>query len=228
MNRILLIDDDVELGQPLGVYCQRFDLTLEHSVRPSEGLARLQDEAFDAVILDVMMPEMDGLEVCRLLRKFSDIPVLMLTARGDVMDRIIGLEVGADDYLPKPFEPRELIARLQAILRRQRGGPSDTESTSDVLAFAGLRIDVQRRLVWVQETLVECTESEFALLHLLAQEPGRVFSRDEILAQLRGYETELLTRAVDITVSRLRKKLLPLDAIRTARNVGYSLILMPK
>lgn len=120
MHRILLIDDDEQLGPPLTVYFQRFELELIHALRPSDGLARLAAGGFDAAILDVMLPEMDGFELCRTIRKQGDLPVVMLTARGEVMDRVVGLELGADDYLPKPFEPRELVARLQTVLRRRR------------------------------------------------------------------------------------------------------------
>jgi two-component system, OmpR family, response regulator len=120
MQRILLIDDDEHLAGPLATYFARFDLTLDSATRPAEGLAKLQAMAYDAAILDVMLPEMDGFALCREIRKTSDIPIVMLTARGDVMDRVVGLELGADDYLPKPFEPRELVARVQTILRRHR------------------------------------------------------------------------------------------------------------
>jgi two-component system OmpR family response regulator len=121
MPRILLIDDDAQLGPPLAAYFQRFDLSLEQALRPSAGLARLAQGGFDAAILDVMLPEMDGFELCRTIRRTSDIPLIMLTARGEVMDRVVGLELGADDYVPKPFEPRELVARVQTVLRRRTG-----------------------------------------------------------------------------------------------------------
>ena len=124
MHRILLIDDDAQLGAPLATYFQRFELELVHALRPSDGLAQLTAGGFDAAILDVMLPEMDGFELCRTIRKQGDLPIVMLTARGEVMDRVVGLELGADDYLPKPFEPRELVARLQTVLRRRRAqGP---------------------------------------------------------------------------------------------------------
>src|SRR5690349_15221997 len=120
MRRILLIDDDERLGPPLAAYFRRVDFELDAAARPSEGLARLRSQHYDAAILDVMLPEMDGFALCREIRRESDIPIVMLTARGEVMDRVVGLEIGADDYLPKPFEPRELVARVQTILRRQR------------------------------------------------------------------------------------------------------------
>jgi OmpR family response regulator RpaB len=219
MPRILLIDDDEHLAAPLAAYFARFDFVLDSALRPGEGLARLRAGAYDAAILDVMLPEMDGFALCREIRKESDIPVIMLTARGDVMDRVVGLELGADDYLPKPFEPRELVARVQTILRRQRAVPAAGQRRE----FQGLVIDLQTREVQRLGDKVELTGTEFELLALLAADPGKVFSRDDILNRLRGHEAELYTRAVDIVVSRLRKKLEPLDCIKTLRNAGYAL-----
>jgi OmpR family response regulator RpaB len=219
MHRILLIDDDELLGPPLAAYLQRFDMQLDSATRPSLGLARLRAEPYDAAILDVMLPEMDGFELCRAIRKESSLPIIMLTARGEVMDRIVGLELGADDYLPKPFEPRELAVRLQAILRRARSAFAEDPQ---VLAFDGLRIDLARRQVRRLDQPVELTGTEFELLVLLAREPQKVFDRDQILNRLRGHEAELHTRAVDILVSRLRRKLEPLDCIKTLRNAGYA------
>jgi two-component system, OmpR family, response regulator len=228
MHRILLIDDDTQLGAPLAAYFQRFELSLTHALRPSDGLQQLRSGNFDAAILDVMLPEMDGFALCRTIRKESDIPIIMLTARGDVMDRVVGLEIGADDYLPKPFEPRELVARLQTVLRRRTSPPAQTKGSvidQGELRFDGLTLDLARRSVTRQGEAVELTSTEFDLLHLLAREAGKVYSRDDILNHLRGHEAELYTRAVDIVVSRLRKKLEPLDCIKTLRNAGYSLAL---
>ena len=226
MHRILLIDDDEHLAAPLAIYLRRFDLELSSALRHSDALARLRSERFDAAILDVMLPEMDGFELCRTIRRDSDIPIIMLTARGDVMDRVVGLEIGADDYLPKPFEPRELAARLQTILRRQRstatGSVAGAGTSPQRLVFDGLEIDLERRQVQRQGDLVELTGTEFELLSLLAREPQKVFTRDEILNRLRGHDAELYTRAVDIVVSRLRKKLEPLECIKTLRNAGYA------
>lgn len=224
MAKILLIDDDEQLGPPLAAYFQRFDLSLTLAHRPSIGLAKLREGHFDAAILDVMLPEMDGFELCRTIRKSADatrdIPIIMLTARGDVMDRVVGLELGADDYLSKPFEPRELVARLQTVLRRRRA-PAENQR----LVFDGLQIDLDTHAVLRRGELVELTGTEFELLCVLAKEPGKVFNRDDILNRLRGHEADLFTRAVDIVVSRLRKKLEPLDCIKTLRNAGYSLAL---
>ncbi|MES2584022.1 MAG: response regulator transcription factor [Pseudomonadota bacterium] len=228
--RILLIDDDEQLGEPLAAYVARFEMQLSHATRPSAGLALLRQGGFDAAILDVMLPEMDGFALCRTIRKESDIPLIMLTARGDVMDRVVGLELGADDYLPKPFEPRELVARLQTVLRRrqpQNSSPAPLAQASQDgrLHFEGLTVDATTRGVLCLGQPLELTSTEFDLLHLLAREPGKVFHRDDILNQLRGRDAELYTRAVDIVVSRLRKKLEPLDAIKTLRNAGYALAL---
>jgi OmpR family response regulator RpaB len=225
MTRILLIDDDADLGGPLAAYFARFGLELEQATRPSAGLARLEQGGFDAALLDVMLPEMDGFELCRAIRKRSDIPILMLTARGEVMDRIVGLELGADDYLPKPFEPRELVVRVQTVLRRKPAMPAP--EAARLLRFDGLEIDLATRGVRRAGEAVELTSTEFDLLALLAQGRGKVFSRDDILSHLRGHDADLYTRAVDLLVSRLRKKLEPLDAIKTLRNAGYALALAP-
>jgi len=226
MPRILLIDDDAQLGPPLAAYFARFDMALECALKPSEGLARLRLGGVDAAILDVMLPEMDGFALCRAIRKESDIPIIMLTARGDVMDRVVGLELGADDYVPKPFEPRELVARVQTVLRRRVPTAAKPLATdANTLVFDGLVVNGTTRTVQRQGEAVDLTSTEFDFLYLLAREPGKVFSRDDILNHLRGHEVELYTRAVDIVVSRLRKKLEPLDCIKTLRNAGYALAL---
>ncbi len=221
MHRILLIDDDELLAPPLAAYLQRFDLQLDSATRPSEGLVKLRSGSYDAAILDVMLPEMDGFELCRSIRKEGSLPIIMLTARGEVMDRIVGLELGADDYLPKPFEPRELAVRLQTILRRARARAAPA-AAAQALSFDGLHIDLARRPVQRLGAAVELTGTEFELLVMLAREPQKVFDRDQILNRLRGHEAELHTRAVDILISRLRRKLEPLDCIKTLRNAGYA------
>ena len=234
MPRILLIDDDEHLAPPLATYLKRFDFELARAGRPSEGLARLRAERFDAAILDVMLPEMDGFELLREIRRggaeMAGLPVIMLTARGELADRVVGLELGADDYLPKPFEPRELAARLHTVLRRSRApAPAAPAAVGlDHLRFVGLAIDLARREVQRQGEPIELTGTEFELLTLLAREPRRVFSRDEILNRLRGHEADMATRAVDILVSRLRRKLEPLDCIKTLRNAGYAFAAAPE
>ena len=219
MPRLLLIDDDEALGPPLRAYLARSGFELVHATRPSAGLALLRQGGFDAAILDVMLPEMDGFELCRTIRKESNLPIVMLTARGDVMDRVVGLELGADDYLPKPFEPRELLARLQTVLRRVAPAAA---APGRVWRFDGIEIDLDRRSVRRQGEAIDLTGTEFELLVLLAGTPAKVFSRDDILERLRGHAAEdIHTRAVDILVSRLRRKLEPLNCIKTLRNAGY-------
>ena len=220
MPRLLLIDDDEALGPPLRAYLARSGFELVHATRPSAGLALLRQGGFDAAILDVMLPEMDGFELCRTIRKESNLPIVMLTARGDVMDRVVGLELGADDYLPKPFEPRELLARLQTVLRRVAPAAA---APGRVWRFDGIEIDLDRRSVRRQGEAIDLTGTEFELLVLLAGTPAKVFSRDDILERLRGHAAEdIHTRAVDILVSRLRSKLEPLNCIKTLRNAGYT------
>ncbi len=177
---------------------------------------------FDVAILDVMLPEMDGFELCRTIRKESNVPIVMLTARGDVMDRVVGLELGADDYLPKPFEPRELLARIQTILRRS--APAAHGNGARQLRFdGGLAIDLDRRKVQRGAKAIELTSTEFELLVMLARAARQgVQPRRHPRAPARPVGRRLHTRAVDILVSRLRRKLEPLDCIKTLRNAGYT------
>nr|CAA6814985.1 MAG: Phosphate regulon transcriptional regulatory protein PhoB (SphR) [uncultured Thiotrichaceae bacterium] len=224
MHTILLIDDDEQLAEPLQEFFARYDLNLLSEVHPEKGLHRLQGGDVDLTILDVMLPDMDGFEVCRQIRrddKLKNMPVLMLTARGDVMDRVIGLELGADDYLAKPFEPRELVARIHNILRRSQPQSNQPETDPQQLNFEYLCIDQQRRKVTLEGNDLELTNSEYELLLMFANEPDTAFSRDDILNALRGINAELYTRSVDILVSRLRQKLKPLNCIQTVWGSGY-------
>lgn len=217
MYRILLIDDDQRLADLLGQYFEQFDFRLENATLPSQGMKQLESQHYDLVILDIMLPEMDGFEVCKQIRKLSDIPILMLTARGEVMDRIVGLELGADDYLPKPFEPRELVVRMQSILKRVRQG----DVNQRYLEFPPLLIDTSRREVMIDQQGINLSSMEYELLELLVHSSGKTLSRDDILNQLKGIDASLYTRSVDILVSRLRQKLRPLDPIKTVRGRGY-------
>jgi OmpR family response regulator RpaB len=220
MHRILLIDDDERLGGLLSRYFERHDLELESALQPSTGLQKLAQGGYDLVILDVMLPEMDGFEVCKAIRKESEIPIIMLTARGEVMDRVVGLELGADDYLPKPFEPRELVARIQSILKRAlHHGLSQAP-----IHIGDLVINTELKETTLAGEHLDLSTMEYKLLELLARHPGKTFSRDEILNQLRGIEADLYTRSVDILVSRLRQKLKPLECIKTIRGSGYCLV----
>ncbi|MCU7906797.1 MAG: response regulator transcription factor [Candidatus Thiodiazotropha sp. (ex Epidulcina cf. delphinae)] len=220
MPRILLIDDDQALAAPLKEYFDRYDLALESAILPSQGLERIRLSPPDLVILDIMLPEMDGFEVCRTIRKNSELPILMLTARGEVMDRVVGLELGADDYLAKPFEPRELVARVQNILKR-----SSMQTPQEQRITVGeLQLDLVQQHASVGDRTLNLTTLEYRLLLLMAGHPGRPFSRDEILSDIKGIEADLYTRSVDILVSRLRHKLKPLDYIKTVWGTGYRLI----
>ena len=186
------------------------------------GLERLRQGGFDAAILDVMLPEMDGFELCRTIRRDSDIPIIMLTARGEVMDRVVGLELGADDYLPKPFEPRELLARIRAVLRRQQPG---AEPERKLLRFGSLEIDRDARLVSVGGAPAELTSYQFDLLVTLAERAGRVLTREQIMEAVRGRELEAFDRSIDVHMGRIRAAI-EADVknpkrILTVRGVGY-------
>lgn len=219
MSHILLVDDDRKLGEVLGEYFAQHNLHLSHCLHPKEAIETFEARNVDLIILDVMMPDLDGFEVCRRIRKISQIPIMMLTARGEAMDRVVGLELGADDYLSKPFEPRELVIRIQNILKR-----SQINEPLNQLQFKDLLIDQHMRQVTVCGHDLKLTNTEYQLLILLAAAPRKNFSRDEILNELKGIEVELFSRSVDITISRLRKKIIPLDYIKTVWGAGYSFV----
>lgn len=201
-NQVLIIDDDPKLNQLLTKFLSGFGYKVHTAEAPSEGFKKLRRHQPDMVILDVMLPEMNGFEVCKTIRQDSNVPVIMLTARGEPTDRIVGLELGADDYLPKPFEPRELVARIQAVMRRLK--PSGVAGRR---VFGRLSIDPSKRVAMIDEAPIELTTNEFTALWLLARHPGEVLDRDRILQELRGIDSEAFNRSVDITMSRLRHKL---------------------
>ena len=200
-ERILMIEDDESLSDMGGEYLGAVGVKVTARPEAGEGLELLRRERFDALILDVMLPDLDGFEVCRRVRAESDIPILMLTARGDETDRIVGLELGADDYLPKPFNPRELLARLRAILRR-RGAPRARRSAS--LRFGRLEIDRDARVARVDGEVRPLTSYQFDLLCALAENAGRVMSRDGLMNRVRGEALEAFDRSIDVHVSRIR------------------------
>lgn len=220
MVSILIIDDDDRLAAPLKEYFERFNLDLTSATHPKNGFELLKENNYDLVILDVMLPDQNGFEVCKIIRKQSNIPIVMLTARGEVMDRVVGLELGADDYLAKPFEPRELVARIQNILKRS-DSPTKENST---IQYKNLTIDQSRQEVTVDNQKVNLTSNEYQLLTLLARAPGEKFSRDDVLNKLKGIDVELFSRAVDIQISRLRQKLKPTDYIKTVWGAGYQFV----
>jgi DNA-binding response OmpR family regulator len=202
MTTILIIDDDEKLNQLLKGFLSDFGFTALTATHPEKGLKKLKQKSPDLVILDVMLPGMDGFEVCKIIRQQSAVPIIMLTARGELMDKVVGLELGADDYLPKPFEPRELVARIHSVLRRSKQ-IDDTRPQ----VFGRLEIDSSKQIVRLDSQDVELTTNEFAALALLAGKPGKVFDRDQILQELRGIDCDAFNRSVDITMSRLRQKL---------------------
>jgi two-component system phosphate regulon response regulator OmpR len=197
-HRILLIEDDPRLAGMLVEYLGKAGFHVVRAETGARGLALHASETVDAIVLDLMLPDMDGLDICRKVRDRSDTPILMLTARGDATDRVVGLEMGADDYLPKPFEPRELLARLRAILRRGRG------AKSDVLRFGRLEIDRGSREVRLDGAPRVLTSYQFALLLALAEHAGRVMSRDALMDLVKGEALEAFDRSIDVHVSRIR------------------------
>lgn len=201
-NTILIIEDDPDLQQLLKEYLAGFDYAVHSEGAPEAGLKAFKTLSPDLIILDVMLPGMNGFEVCRRIRHDSQIPIIMLTARGDVMDRVAGLEIGADDYLPKPFEPRELVARIQSILRR-----SQQNTTHEKGEFGSLRIDFDARAAVLNGEDIGLTTNEFNALAVLARNPGKTFSRDDLMQELRGLDSESFNRSIDITMSRIRQKL---------------------
>jgi DNA-binding response OmpR family regulator len=198
-SRILLIEDDQRLAGMVRDYLGGAGFSVSIAGNGHAGIVQHGRETVDAIILDLMLPDMDGLEVCRRIRARADTPILMLTARGDTMDRVIGLEIGADDYLPKPFEPRELLARLRAILRRERGPRADA-----TLRFGRLEIDGASREVRLDGKARPLTSHQFALLKVLAEHAGRVLSREALMDLLKGEPLEAFDRSIDVHISRIR------------------------
>ena len=225
-HHLLMIEDDTRLAAMVGEYLTQSGFTVTHMADGESGLAALQDKAVDLVILDLMLPDIDGLEVCRRIRALpgpvARVPVLMLTAKGDPMDRIVGLELGADDYLPKPFEPRELLARIRAVLRRHQPGAAPE---AQLLRFGALEIDRDARVVTVDGQPAELTSYQFDLLVTLAERAGRVLTRDQIMEAVRGRELEAFDRSIDVHMGRIRAAI-EADVknpkrILTVRGVGY-------
>jgi two-component system, OmpR family, response regulator len=222
---ILLVEDDSRLAEFTSDYLSRHGWLVTHVVDATHALHETAKQRFDAVVLDVMLPGRDGLSVCQKLREDSDVPIVMVTARRAEVDRVVGFELGADDYVVKPFSPRELIARLRAIIRRDRGllGPSRRE-----LRVGALRVATDSRQVWLHEQPVSFTTAEFDLLVALAKRPGRVLSRTQILDLAKGTADEVFERGIDVLIFRVRSKLSAVypaggELIRTVRGVGYVL-----
>ena len=224
MHRILIIDDDHELTDLLVEFLTdfKYDAVVFHC--PIEGLKYLNKNSVDLILLDFMLPEMDGFQVLRKIRETLDVPVMMLTAKGDVADKVVGLELGADDYLPKPFEPRELVARIQSILRRVVA----SKSMLDVVEFEGLSVDKIKEEIILDGQSVNLSTSEFEALILFVDNNNQVLDREFLVENLRGIRWQTYDRSVDVLVSRLRNKLgeTPTKTrfLKTIHGVGYKFV----
>ena len=215
---VLVVEDDAAIADLVSRYLRRDGYGVHLVTDGEAALAAVRRLRPVAVVLDVGLPKVDGIEVCRRLRSADDwTPVLFVTARDDEVDRVLGLELGADDYVTKPFSPRELVARVRSVLRHTSGGPA-----GDVLELGTTRVDVARRRVWTDGTEVALTSTEFDLLAALMRRPGQVFERAQLLSMVWGYEAVAGTRTVDVHIAQLRAKLGPASPIRTVRGVGYS------
>ena len=230
-TRILVVDDDPDLRSMLRDYLSANGYAVELAANGDAMRASLAHAMPQAIILDLMLPAEDGLTLARELRRHSDVPILMLSARGDEIDRVVGLEVGADDYLPKPFSPRELLARLRALLRRAQAAASapsplfPTEPAATMLRFGPYALDTAAMRLLRDGQDVGLSVAEFTLLHVMAQHPNRVLSRDQLIDWLKGYERDAFDRSIDVRVTRLRRKIEPDPAhpvyVRTIRGQGY-------
>ena len=221
MPTILVADDERHIVQLVRLYLTREGYEVITAANGAEALTKIRQERPALVLLDLMMPQVDGWEVCRQVRRWSNVPIIMLTARGDDVEKVVGLELGADDYVTKPFNPHELVARVKAVLRRSQV----TEQLSDVLAIGNLRIDVARREVTVEGRRIELRPKEFDLLVAFARHPGVVFGRDRLLSLVWGYDYPGESRTVDVHVTWLRDKLAGSTAqIQTVWGVGYKLV----
>ena len=223
--KVLVADDDPNVLEFIRLYFEEQQFQLIEAYDGEMALEKVESESPDIVILDVMMPKKDGYEVCREILKKYDIPVIMLTAKGDELDRVLGLELGADDYVTKPFSPRELVARIKAIFRRmqRKGQWPEEETSSDTYQFGELSIHLKRREVMVGNTKITMRPKEFDLLVFLAQSPGQVYTREQLLQQVWGYDFLGDIRTVDVHIKKVREKLSGLnkECIHTVWGVGY-------
>jgi DNA-binding response OmpR family regulator len=222
--RILVVEDDADVLRVVTAYLERDGFTVASERDGEAGLRRALDDPPDLLVLDWMLPRLDGRGVLERLRRSSSLPVIVLTARSDELDRVLGLELGADDYVTKPFSPRELVARVRAVLRR--GARSDEPAAEASISVGGLRVDLEARRVRFGDAEVPCTALEFDLLLALAQAPQRVFTREELIARVWGSRFTGIERVVDVHIANLRQKLAGAGAsrlVRTVRGVGYAL-----
>ncbi len=218
---VLVVDDERNIVQLAKLYLRNEGFVVETAANGREALEKVRQVSPSLILLDLMMPELDGWEVCKRLRRDGDVPIIFLTARDDDVDKIVGLELGADDYVTKPFNPRELVARVKAVLRRYEAG----KKPARLIRFADLTVDLDRREFRIVERLVELRPKEFDLLSTLAGNPGVVFERERLLQLAWGYEHYGDSRTVDVHVTWLRDKLAPSEArIQTVWGIGYKLV----
>jgi DNA-binding response OmpR family regulator len=223
-QKILVVDDEANIRDLATLYLEKEGFSVETAVDGPDAVVRFHQVQPAMVVLDVMMPGLDGFEVCRELRKDQDVPILMLTARSDDVDKIVGLELGADDYMTKPFNPREMVARVKAILRRAEGG----RKPQNTFVIGNLVVDKARREARIDSDLVELRTKEFDLLQAFAESVGIVLTREQLLENVWGYEYAGETRTVDVHVQHLRSKLAGASvAIETLRGVGYKFVEAP-
>ena len=220
---ILLVDDDPNISQLIRLYLEKEGFEVQSAVRGDEGLAAFRRRPPNLLLLDIMLPGMDGWQVCRAVRQFSAIPIIMLTAKDETFDKVLGLELGADDYLTKPFEPKELVARIKAVLRRTQ--PGAAEEKGDAISFPNLTVSLSQYEVHYQGRPVEMPPKELEVLYFLASNANLVFTRDQLLEKVWGYDFFGDSRTVDVHIKRVREKLPGCEEfgwqIRTVWGVGY-------
>lgn len=234
MKKVLIIDDDADIVELQKLYFEKEGYEVATCMQGDKALAAFSVAKPDIIILDLMLPGMDGNDICREIRKISDVPIIMLTARTDTLDRVVGLELGADDYVPKPFEPKELLARVKAVLRRVEKGAAlaaasdskETSSSSDIVTFPGLKVDKVRYVVTADDKEVYMPPKELELLFFLASNPNHVYSREQLLENVWGYDFFGESRTVDVHIKRIREKIETPDVehdwcIRTVWSRGY-------
>ena len=226
-----MIDDDRTLTESLSTFFSQHNFEMRYANDPIDGMKLITTEAPALLLLDVMMPKVDGFTLCKQIRETHSLPIIMLTARGRLEDKVQGFEIGVDDYLPKPFEPMELLVRVQALLRRSGQSEAPVPTDTQLIQFVDIDIYPAQQLVKVTGQEVSLSGMEFHLLYTLATNPGKVFNREQIVGALKGVELDLYGRAVDILLSRLRQKLNDSPSsprfIKTIRGVGYTFIAAP-
>ena len=222
-RKVLVVDDEKLIVKGIRFNLEQDGMEVDCAYDGEEAVEKAKENKYDIILLDLMLPKMDGLEVCQQIREFSNVPIVMLTAKGETFDKVLGLELGADDYVVKPFEPKELIARIRAVLRRSADSV-DEKADEDELSFDGLKINQSTYEVYIDDKKVEMPPKEFELLYFLAKNTNKVFTRDQLLDEIWGYEFFGDSRTVDVHIKRIREKLEGENrtwALKTVWGVGY-------